>query len=223
MPEICPSLFIIAPDKRTKPKSENDIFYPDGFRILQAEKITKIKDIISDTTTGQELQIRLLCCYRMKDLPETYCTHRSIKTEKHICSEESGIQNDFTHFHIYGKINELKCSEYFLAFIEGSDFNNNAEILAKELLYSIDWLEIKSTEISFNVFTFGEPVFGTSNENYLEEQINTAKAQNTNKHIECKITHIGKECEDLLYISLKNSYLFFNPSSRPDEKKSIER
>jgi len=221
MSEICPSLFIISPDKRTEPKDEDDFFYADGFKILQAEELTKIKDIISDTTTGQELFIRLLYCYRMKDLPETYCTQRSIKTEKRICSEESGIQNGFTHFHIYGKIKELKCNEYFLAFIEGSDFNNNVEILAKELLSSIDWLEIKSTEIFFNVFTFGEPVFVTSNESYLEEQINTAKKENANKHIECKITHIGKECEDLMYISLKNSYLFFNPSSRPDIKKAI--
>ena len=212
MPEICPSLFIIAPDKRTKPKDENDVFYSDGFKVLQAEDLTKIKDIISDTSTGQELFIRLLCCYRMKNIPETYCTHRSIKTEKRICSEEYGIQNNFTHFHIYGKIKELKCNEYFLAFIEGSDFNDNVEILAKELLYSIDWLEIKSPEIFLNVFTFGEPVFGTSNENYLEEQINTAREQNANKHIECKITHIGKECKDILCISLKNNYLFFNPS-----------
>jgi len=221
MPEICPSLFIISPDKRTEPKDEKDVFYADGFKILQADKLTKIKDIISDTSAGQKLYIRLLCCYRMKDLSETYCTHRSIKTERRICSEEYGIQNDFTHFYIYGKIKELYCSDYFLAFIEGSDFNNNAEILAKELLCSIDWLEIKSSEIFFNVFTFGEPVFGTSNENYLEEQINTAKEHKANKHIECKITHIGKECEDLLYISLKNKYLFFNPSTRPDVNKSI--
>jgi hypothetical protein len=221
MPEICPSLFIIDPDKRTKPKNENDIFYPDGFKVLQAEKLTRIKDIISDTATGQKLQIRLLCCYKMKDLSETYCVHRRIKTEKRICSKESGIQNDFTHFHIHGKIKGLSCSEYFIAFIEGSDFYNNAKILVKELLYSIDWLEIKSTEVFFNIFTFGEPVFSTSNENHLEELINSTRVQTMHKHIECKITHISKKCEDILYISLKNSYLYFTPSSKPSIKKKI--
>jgi hypothetical protein len=215
MPEICPSLFIIDPDKRTKPKDENDIFYPDGFKVLQAEKLTRIKDTISDTTTGQELQIRLLLCYRMKDLPETYCTHRHIETEKRICSKDLGIQNDFTYFHIHGRIKGLCCSEYFLAFIEGSDFYDNAEILAKELICSIDWLEIKSTEVFFNIFTFGEPIFVTSNESYLEEKINSDKVQNTGKHIEFKITHISKKCEDILFISLKDNYLYFNPSSKP--------
>jgi hypothetical protein len=215
MTEICPSFFIIDPDIRTKPVGENDIFYPDGFKVLQAEKLTRIKDIISRTSTGQKMHIRLLCCYRMKDLPETYCTHRRIKTKKRICSEKFGIQNDFTHFHIHGKIDGLYYSEYLLAFIEGSDFYDNAKILAKELLCSIDWLGIKSTEVFFNVFTFGEPIFGTSNENHLEELINSAKAQTAHKHIECKITHIGKKCEDILLISLRNRYLHFNLSSKP--------
>lgn len=212
--DICPSLFIIDPDTRTTPNDENDIFYPDGFKVLQAEKLTRINDIVTETTKGQKLYVRLLCCYRMKDLPETYCIHRRIETEKRICSEKLGIKTDFTHFHIHGKIKGLRCSEYFLAFIEGSDFSNNAEILANELFCSIDWFDIESTEIFFNVFTFGEPIFGTSNENYLEELINSAKIQTTHKHIECKITHIGKECEDLLLISLRNSYLYFNPSSK---------
>jgi len=214
MTEICPSLFIIDPDTRTKPNNEKDIFYSDGFKVLQAEKLTRIKDITTNTSTGQKLHIRLLCCYRMKDLPETYCTHRYIETEKRICSDKSGIQNDFTHFHIHGKMKELYCSEYLLAFIEGSDFYSNTEILIKELLCSIDWLGINSSEVFFNVFTFGEPIYGTSNENHLEELINSSKAQMAHKHIECKITHIGKKCEDFLLISLRNNDLHFNPSSK---------
>jgi len=216
MHEICPNIFIIDPDIRTEPKNENDIFYPDGFKVLQAENLTKINDIISITTTGQKLYVRLLCCYRMKDSPETYCIHRHVdETEKRICSEETGIKNIFTHFHIQGKFKELHCNEYFLAFIEGSDFNNNAEILVNELLNSVVWLGIKSTEVFLNVFTFGEPIFGTSNQSHLEELINSARSKKTHEHIECKITHI-KQCDDFILISLRNNYLFFNPSSREE-------
>jgi len=213
MTDICPSLFIIDPDKRTSPKDRNDIFYPDGFKVLQSERLTRIKDIITNTTTGQKLYVRLLCCYRMKDSDETYCTHRRIETEKRICSDKSGVQNDFTHFHIHGEMDELRCSEYLLAFIEGSDFEKNAEILVKELLCSIDWLGIQSSEVFFNVFTFGEPIFGTNNINHLEEHINSINNRMGRNHIECKITNIGKECEDLLVISLRNKYLNFTPSS----------
>ena len=83
------------------------------------------------------------------------------------------------------------------------------------MLCSIDWLEINSTEVFFNIFTFGEPVYGTSNINYLEELINSKKPQTLQEHIECKITHIGKEKEDLLVYYLKKGYLCFNPSSKP--------
>jgi len=213
MPEICPSLFIIDPDTRTTPDDENDIFYPDGFKVLQAENLTRIKDIISHTTTGQKSYIRLLCCYRMKGLPETYCTNRYIETEKSICSKQFGIQNNFTHFHIHGEMRELSCSEYFLAFIEGSDFCQNVGTLVKELLCSMEWLKINSTEVFFNIFTFGEPVYGTSNINHLEELINSKKPQTLHEHIECKITHICKENEDLLVYSMKDGYLNFIPSS----------
>jgi len=215
MPEVCPSIFIIDPDKRTSPRNDKDIFYPDGFKVLQAERLTRIKEIISNTTTGQKLYIRLLCCYWMKDAEETYCTHRYVdKTDKRICSDSLGVKNKFTHFHIQGKMEDLRCSEYLLAFIEGSDFSNNAEILAKELICSIDWLNINSSEIIFNVFTYGEPIYGTSNENHLEELVNLAKNKINKKYIRCKITHIGKEREDFLLISLKDKNLFFNPSSK---------
>ena len=214
--EICPSLFHIVPDKKTEPTNENDIFRPDGFRILQSDSLTRVKDIIAQTVTDQNLHIRLLCCYRVKDLQETYCSFRQIKNpKKQLCSDDSGLKTNFIHFHIRGEMKNLHCSEYLLAFIEGSDLHNNSETLVKELLSSIDWLEIGTTEIFLNVFTFGQPVFVTRNLNYLEELISSTQKQETKKShgtIECKITHIQKEFENSLHISLRGGYLHFNPS-----------
>jgi hypothetical protein len=217
MPEICPSLFIIEPQEPTNPYHNNDIFRPDGFRVLQAESLTRIKEIIAMTTAlGQALKVRLLCCYRMKSLPETYCTHRFVDdTEKRICSSVTGIKTNFLHFHIHGEMTNLNCNEYFLAFIEGSDLCKNINILVNELFCSIAWLGIDSSKIFLNVFTFGHPVYGTGNiSNSLEELINSTK-QTTHEYtgnIECKITHINKNFENYLSVYLKDKYLAFGPS-----------
>ena len=213
-PEFCPSLFYIVPDIETKPYNENDIFKTDGFKVLQAENLTQIKEIVAHTAIDQPLQVRLLYCYRMKGLAETYCTDRSVVNPvKQICSEKTGIKTTFIHFHI--KMENLSHTEYLLAFIEGSDLVNNAEKLTEELLCSITWLEIGSQKVYLNVFTFGHPVFSTENENKLEELINTTKKQMAHRYqgiIECKIDHISKEHENFLSVSLNNNYLVFNPS-----------
>ena len=173
-PEICPSLFYIVPDKETKPYDEKDIFKTDGFKVLQAENLTKIKEIVANTATNQSLQVRLLCCYRMKGLPETYCTDRSVDNPvKQVCSNKTGINTKFIHFHI--KMKDPSNVEYLLAFIEGSDLNDNTGILIKEMFCSIAWLVMDSQEVYLNVFTFGHPVFSTKNVNKLEELIDTAK------------------------------------------------
>ena len=212
--EICPSLFYIMPDKESKPYNEKDIFRTDGFKVLQAENLTKIKEITAHTAIDQSLQIRLLCCYRMKELPETYCTDRSIKKPaKQICSEKTGIKTTFIHFHV--KMKNLHHTEYLLAFIEGSDLNNNADILINEMFSSITWLELGSSEILLNVFTFGEQFSGTRNTVFKEDRINSAKdkaAQKYNGTIDFKITHISKNQENRLSVSLNSGYLVFIPS-----------
>ena len=212
--EICPSLFYIVPDKETKPYDEKDIFKTDGFKILQAENLTKIKAIVAHTAIDQPLQVRLLCCYRMKGLPETYCTDRSVANpEKQVCSNKTGINTRFIHFHV--KMKNLHHTEYLLAFIEGSDLNNNAGILIKEMFYSIAWLEMDSQEVYLNVFTFGHPVFSTKNVNKLDELIDSAKKQAAQKYngtIDCKITHIPDEFRNSLSVSLNSGCLVFNPS-----------
>jgi hypothetical protein len=135
--------------------------------------------------------------------------------KKQICSDEFGIKTSFIHFHIHGEIKNLRCSEYLLAFIEGSDLYDNAKTLVEELILSIAWLEIDTPEVFLNVFTFGEPVFGTRNLNHLEELINSTQAQAADKHhgiIECKITHITEKFENLMSVSVRGGYLYFNPS-----------
>ena len=214
---ICPSLFHIVPDARTSPYGPDDIFYSDGFKVLQAESLTRIKDIVSQLSTDQHLHVRLLCCYRAKGLSETYCTFRQVDNpEKEICSKESGIETSFIHFHIHGKMNSLRCSEYLLAFIEDSDLSNNVETLAEELLSSIAWLEIDAPAVFLNVFTFGQPVYGTRNLDYsLEKLKSSVKTQAGSKYhgtVEIRISHINKESENRLSVSLKSGYLFFNPS-----------
>ena len=213
-PKICPSLFYILPNTSTKPYSKSDIFKPDRFKVLQAENLTKIKEIVANTTNKQPLQVRLLCCYRMKGLPETYCTDRSVANpEKQVCSNKTGINTKFIHFHV--KMKNIHHTEYLLAFIESSDLNNNAVILIKEMLSLIAWLEIDSSEVHLNVFTFGELFSGTRNTVFREEHINSIKnqaAQKYNGTIDCKITHINKDQEHRLSVSLNNNYLVFNPS-----------
>ena len=213
-PEICPSLFYIVPDRETKPYNENDIFKTDGFKILQAENLTKVKEIIANTTDKQPLQVRLLCCYRMKDLAETYCTYRYIdNTVKQVCSNESGINTSFIHFHI--KMKDPSSIEYLLAFINGSELKNNAEILIKEMFSSIAWLGIESSEVFLNVLTFGEQFPGTRNTAFLDEYINSIKTEAPQKYsgtIIRRITHIGKNQENRLSVSLNSGYLVFNPS-----------
>ena len=217
-PEICPSLFNIVPDIKTKPNNERDLFMSDRFKVLQAESLTRIKYIVAQTSTDQPLQVRLLCCYRMKDLSEAYCTFRQVNhPKKQVCSEKTGIKNDFIHFHIHGKVKNLRCSEYLLAFIEGSDLSNNVESLVNELLSSVTWLEIGDSEVFLNVFTFGQPVFGTRNLSHqLEELINSMQIQTTSKYkgiiYNITITHINKDQENLLSVSLRDRYLFFTPS-----------
>jgi hypothetical protein len=210
--EICPSLFSIVPGKKTEPDNTNDVFRSDGFKVLQAESLTRIKHIIAQELP---LRVRLLCCYRVKDLEETYCVFRRVDNpKKQICSGESGIKTDFIHFHIQGE-KTLRCSNYLLAFIEGSDLSNNVETLVKELLSSIAWLEIEAPDIILNVFTFGQPVFGTRNlEHSLVEFLNTVKTQVPPKYkgtIDFEIHHINKE-ENRLSVSLKNGFLCFTPS-----------
>jgi hypothetical protein len=105
--------------------------------------------------------------------------------------------------------------EYLLAFIEGSELTNNIENLIKELFYLITWLGITSPEVYLNVFTFREPTFKTLNRSHLEECINTIQKQINNEYhgiIDCRVTHINKDSENRLSVSLKNDILFFNSS-----------
>ena len=70
-------------------------------------------------------------------------------------------------------------------------------------------------EIFLNIFTFGQPVYVTRNLNYLEELIKSTYTQTIHKHkgtIDFEITHIKKEFENLLSVSLRDGYLYFNPS-----------
>jgi hypothetical protein len=211
---ICPSLFYIVPDTKAKSYNENDIFRSDRFRVLQAENLTHIKEILANISTNQPLQVRLLCCYRMKDAAENYCKDRRIdNADKRICSDESGIKTSYIHFHV--KMKSMNSIEYLLAFIEGSELTNNTDNMVKELFCSIAWLGITSPEIFLNVFTFGHPVFSTKNVNHLDELINSAKKQVNNEYhgiIDCRVTHINKDSENRLSVSLKNDILFFNPS-----------
>jgi hypothetical protein len=213
-PEICPSVFNLVPVTDTESNNENDIYKPDRFKVLQAENLTKIKEIVANTTNKQPLQVRLILCYRTKGLTETYCTDRSIiNPAKQICSDKTGIKTIFIHFHV--KMENIHHTEYLLAFIEGSDLNNNAVILIKEMFSLITWLEIDSSEVHLNVFTFGELFSGIRNTAFKEEHINSARNQATRKYegiIDCKITHISKDHENRLSVSLNSGCLVFTPS-----------
>jgi len=209
---ICPSLFYIAPDKNTKPYNENDIFMPDRFKILQAESLTQVKEIAANTGARQALQVRLLCCYRMKNLPQSYCTHRYVENpQKQICAEESGLKTNFIHFHV--KMKNLHDDEYFLAFIEDSDLDDNSVLLVKELLCTITWLKISAQQIYLKIFTIGEPVFPTRNishsDNNINIEIEKAKYQG---NIDCDITHLNQKDNSRLSVSLENKYLNFQAS-----------
>jgi len=212
--EICPSLFYIVPDKKTKAYNENDIFRSDGFRVLQAETLTHVKEIIANTSINQPLQVRLLCCYRMKDKEETYCKNRKVDNpEKQICSVESGIKTNYIHFHI--NTHDLNCNDYLLAFIEDADLFAETETLVEDLFTSIAWLGIRSQEIYFNIFTYGEPVFGTYNVNHVDELINSTKKKKENKCqriIKHEVINISMKYENRLTASFKNDLLSFNPS-----------
>ncbi|GHV70501.1 hypothetical protein AGMMS49928_18540 [Spirochaetia bacterium] len=212
--DICPSLFFIVPEKNTKPYNKNDIFMPDRFKILQAEKLTHVKEIISNAGTDQPLQIRLLCCYRMKDLPESYCTARHIDDpKKQVCDDEFGIKTSFIHFHI--RPTKLSNVEYLLAFIESADLYGSIEEIVQELFSTMIWLGISAPQVYLNIFTFGEPVYKTRNVSFLDACIHSTKDKITTIHtnnIECDVTHISKNFENCLRIFLKNKNLQFNPS-----------
>jgi hypothetical protein len=210
---ICPSLFFIVPDKNTVPYNTNDIFRPDGFRILQAEKLTHVKEII--TNTYRPLQVRVLCCYRMKDLIENYCMHRHVEdSKKQVCNQQYGINTDFIHFHV--SLKNPQNYEYLLAFIEDAELcGDNINILISELFYAINWLEISSQVVWLNIFTFGEPRFGTKNTSYIDNCIDSLRKQEAHKYknrIEYDIKHISNDFENRLSISLKNNKLSFIPS-----------
>lgn len=211
MPDICPGLFFIKPGAKTKPYDENDIFMPDRFRILDAENLTQVKEVISNISTNRSVQVRLLCCYRMKERQQNYCTGRYVDNpEKRLCCLETGIQTEFLHFHM--KMTKSDNVDYLLAFIEGSDLYDNSAVLAQELIKSITWLGITVQQVSFNIFTFGEPVHGTRNISHLDEYIRKQIDHRYNGNIDCDIKHISKKFNSRLSISLKDNYLSFEVS-----------
>jgi hypothetical protein len=206
--DICPSLFFIRPGPPTVPCNEDDIFMPDRFRILQAERLTHVKEIV--VNAGQPLQIRLLCCYRMKDLPENYCVDRHVDDPKKRVCDEQGIKNRFVHFHI--KMEKSDDNEYVLAFIEGADLHDNIDTLVREMFQSITWLDIAAKRVFFDIFTFGEPVFRTRNTSYLDSCINSAKNKPVHSYphtVEYDITHISTNSENRLMVSAKGNTLYF--------------
>jgi hypothetical protein len=119
---------------------------------------------------------------------------------------------DFIHFHV--KTENQSNSEHFLAFVEGADLHNGINTLANELIRSLDWLEISAQRICLNIFTFGDPVFRTRNEGYLDACIDAEKNKVTRgrSNINYDITHIGKSFENRLSVSIKNHTLFFTAS-----------
>jgi hypothetical protein len=209
---ICPSLFFIVQDENTAPYNEHDIFRPDSFKIINSEHLTHVKEINSNTK--ETLQVRLLCCYRVKDcLGESYCEYRKIdKPAKKVCNTEDGNMTDFIHFHIIPK--KLDNCEYLLAFIEASDLNDNTTYLVSELVKSINWLKISAKQVFFNIFTFGEPIFNTGNTSYVDYYIESEKKRVKNDlvNIECEIQHIGNDYANRLSISVSGRFLSFQPS-----------
>jgi hypothetical protein len=210
----CPSAFYIVPDKEKKPYNENDIFKTDRFTVLQAETLTRIKEIIAFTPINHPLTVQLLCCYRMKDDEKTYCLHRKIDNpEKQICNEKTGLKNSFIHFHI--NTNDLDCNDYLLAFIEGADLDDNAYTLINELFTSIVWLETASSEVNFTIFAFGEPANNTGNINHLNERLyllKKKKEKEYQRNINYDLINISMKHENRLTVSLKNNLLSFTPS-----------
>jgi hypothetical protein len=211
--DICPSLFYIVPDATAIPYND-DIFRPDRFKILLAESLTRVKEIVVNTGTNEPLQIRLLCCYQAKALPVNYCAHRHVEhPKKQLCDKNSGIRNNFTHFHL--KKEKPDTNEYLLAFIEGADLYDNIDILIKELVRSATWLEIPSAgRIYFIIFTFGEPTFSTRNISYLDSCINTAKNNLLYGYTDVyyDILHICRDFENRLTISMRDNKLSFASS-----------
>jgi hypothetical protein len=122
-----------------------------------------------------------------------------------VCDEDSGNMTDFIHFHISAE--NLKNSEYFLAFIERADLQDKTACLAVELEKSITWLEVRANKVFLNVFTYGAPAFNTGNTSFLDYALNKNRLK-----AECDIVHISKDFENRLTISLKNNALAFQPS-----------
>jgi len=211
---ICPSLFYIVPDTPASPGTEDDIFMPDRFRILQ-EDLTQVKEIIANTSTKQSIGVRLLCCYRVKNLSRNYCEHRRIASpRKQICSEKSGIKTNYIHFYLKQK--KVRSYEHFLAFIEGADLRVCSGALINEMLCLLAWLEVSAPHVFLNVFTIGKPIFSTGNKRHLHEQIDSATKKiksNFKGTIACDVTHIKKSDNNLIVSN--SDVLFFQSSQTP--------
>jgi len=217
--DFCPSLFFVTPDDNTEPYNKGDIFMPDRFAVLQKDQ-TQIDKIVANTGADKTLQIRLLTCHLIKDLSINYCIHR--KTEnprKAICSDEE-IQNTLIHYNV--KIKNTHDTEYFLAFIDGTDLNEDSgELMAQKLLNIISWLGITAKHIILKIFTTGrQPAFATKNKIHINNFFNDLlkdKSRGYNGNIECDVFHV-KIPENLLTITLNRNYLSFRSSSLEDDE-----
>jgi len=127
--------------------------------------------------------------------------------------EESGLKTKYIHFHV--KMKNSYDDEYFLAFIEDSDLDDNRVLLVEELLCTITWLGISSQQIYLKIFTIGEPVFPTRNISHSDNNINIEIKKLKYKHqgnIDYNITHLNQEHNNRLSVSLKKKHLTFQPS-----------
>ena len=208
--DICPSLFYVTPSKNTEPNSADDIFMPDRFKVLQKDQ-THIDEIIANTGANGTLQIRLLSCYLLKDLPKNYCAYRRVDNpRKRTCTEKPN-KNGFVHFHVKQK--KVHDAEYLIAFIEGASIKQEMEALIQELFFSISWLEIAAKHIFFWVFTIGRPIFPTATIRHLDECISSKikNKKNCQGIIDFKVSHVRKHGSNLT-ISFRKDILWFTPS-----------
>ena len=94
-------------------------------------------------------------------------------------------------------------------------YEDNINIIISELFHAINWLEISSQVICLNIFTFGEPRFGTRNTSYIDNCIDSLSRQESDKYknrIEYDIKHINKDFENRLSVSVIKKKLSFTPS-----------
>jgi hypothetical protein len=206
MPNICPSLLHIRISKNPQNNIKDENF-SDYIDIFDYEKLTQVKRI--KLNTNITLSVRILCCHNVKNIPSNYCTkNKNTSATKQLCTYQHKPKN--IHFHIYPNKDEaINPENYFLAFVENTEFLSSIPNISTELSRLVDWLNVDANILRLYIFTFGEPIFQTRNIGHIEHLINESLLNNINRICSFSNINITPSAKEQLTISLRNKELFF--------------